>query len=273
MDGVQDILAYLSPSLTLGAQVERLGEQTWRLSIPPGPARRYRLAQLDDYGQASRRAFPWKPPFDLALQARASATELPGTWGFGLWNDPFGMGILGGGEKLRLPALPNTAWFFFASPPNYLSVRDDLPAQSGLATTFCAPRWPPLLLALATPGLPLLALPPAVRLLRRLARRIIRQDAVSLHIDPMDWHAYHLEWTIQHVNFQVDGKTILQTTTVPHSPLGLVLWVDNQYMAITPAGRVRYGTLPNPEPAWIEIRNLELSPPRRTALDKHPTTR
>jgi hypothetical protein len=58
------------------------------------------------------------------------------------------MAILKGTEMLRLPALPNTAWFFFASPPNYLSLRDDLPAQGALAAVFRSPRLPASLLVL-----------------------------------------------------------------------------------------------------------------------------
>jgi hypothetical protein len=105
------------------------------------------------------------------LYRRASQALSLGLWGMELWNDPFGMAILSGAEELRLPALPNAAWFFFASPPNYLSLRDDLPAQGGLAATFSAPNLPPPLLLPAGLALPLLALRPTTRWLRRLARR------------------------------------------------------------------------------------------------------
>src|SRR5512135_1952178 len=109
----------LKPRLSPDAQVISGGQAIWRLTIPPGSSQHYRLAQLDDYDALPRRAFSWEPPLSFALQARASARVIPGTWGFGLWNDPFGMGLLGGTNVLGLPALPNTAWFFFASPQNY----------------------------------------------------------------------------------------------------------------------------------------------------------
>ena len=253
-----DAPAGLQPSHTSGSKVEPTGQAAWHLEMPAGPRGKYRLAQLDNYGSLPRRLFPHRPPFRLSLQARASAEVIPGTWGFGLWNNPFGMAILRGVELLRLPALPNAAWFFFASPPNYLSLRDDLPAQGWLAATFRSPRWRPLVLALGAPALPLLAWATAARQLRRLGRRIVRQDAARLSLDPRDWHRYEMEWQPAKVRFWVDGELALETSAAPHGPLGLVIWVDNQYARLGPDGHVRFGTLANPEPAWIEIRGLEV---------------
>jgi hypothetical protein len=253
--------ARLRPNFTRGARVEQTSPEVWRLEIPAGPAGRYRLAQLDDYGRLPRRAFLWQPPLELALQARASQALPPGTWGLGLWNDPFGMAILSGAEVLRLPALPNAAWFFFASPPNYLSLRDDLPAQGGLAATFSAPNLPLPLLLPAGLALPLLALPPTTRWLRRLARRWVRQDATRLAIDPTQSHAYRLQWLAERVRLWVDEALVLETAAVPRGPLGLVLWVDNQYAALPPDGRLRFGTLANPQSAWLEISELRCGAP------------
>ena len=246
----------LRPHLTPGAAVQKMEHGGWRLEIPPGDKGEYRLAQLDDYSRLPRRDFAWRPGFRLQLQARASAAVLPGTWGFGLWNDPFSMGVLSGTGILRLPALPNAAWFFFASPPNYLSLRDDLPAQGNLAAVFRSPRVPPLLLALGAPLLAVCLVPPVMRLLRRWGRRVIRQDAVDIALDPTAWHTYALQWLPGYVHFLVDGETVLQSAVVPRGPLGLVLWVDNQYAALPPSGRLGYGTLPTPEGAWVEVREL-----------------
>ncbi len=126
-----------------GGQVDRLDAAGgWRLSLPPGPAGQYRWAQLDDYIPLPRRRFLWTPPVRLSLEARVSAPGLPGTWGFGFWNDPFQASLGLGGTARRLPALPNAAWFFYASPPNFLAFRDDLPAQGLLAATFRLPLLP-----------------------------------------------------------------------------------------------------------------------------------
>jgi hypothetical protein len=60
------------------------------------------------------------------------------------------------------------------------------------------------------------------------------------------------------VRFSQDGYELLSTNIVPHPPLSLVIWIDNQYVALPPAGRLRYGYLPNTEPAFMEIRQIEL---------------
>ncbi|HEX7973018.1 MAG TPA: hypothetical protein VF498_01295 [Anaerolineales bacterium] len=244
---------------TQGAKVVETGQGAWRLEIPTGSSRSYQVAQLDNSGSRPRRSFPSRPPFSMKLRARASSRAIPGTWGFGLWNDPFGMGIVSGAEALRLPALPNAAWFFFASPPSYLSLRDDLPAQGWLAATFRGPRRPLPWLILAAPTLPLIALPPTARLLRRLGRRLAVQDAALLPVDPTEWRRYELDWSADQVIFRVDDRIALQTGVVPRPPLGLVIWVDNQYAALEPNGRLRFGALPEPQPAWIEIEGLVVS--------------
>src|SRR5690606_30297459 len=101
-------------------------------SLPAGESGSYRLAQLDDYQGLPRGDFPHQPPFRLRLRARISGAQLPGTWGFGLWNEPLSAQFsFGSGRKL--PALPNAAWFFFASPENHLSLRNDLLGHGPLA--------------------------------------------------------------------------------------------------------------------------------------------
>lgn len=232
-----------------------------RLHVPPGPAGRYRLAQVDDYHHLPRARFPWKPPLRLSLEARVSHPEVLGTWGFGLWNDPFfAVGLGFGGTVRWLPALPNTAWFFHASPPNHLTLRDDLPAQGFLAAVFSSPRLPSLLLALGMPFLPLLLWRPAARAVRRLARTVVQEAAASLDLDPTQWHAYALEWRAKGVRFTVDGQAVLETPVSPRGPLGLVLWVDNQFAAFQPEGRLAFGTLACEEPAFLEIASLSVAP-------------
>ncbi|HNB51355.1 MAG TPA: hypothetical protein PK530_05410, partial [Anaerolineales bacterium] len=125
----------LSPAQTPGATVDFSETGRGHLVLLPGPPHRYRLAQGDDYYGLPRARFPWHPPVSFHVRARASHTVSPGTWGFGLWNDPMSLS-LGFGSGRKLPALPNTAWFFFASPENHLSLRGDLPANGALAGTF-----------------------------------------------------------------------------------------------------------------------------------------
>jgi hypothetical protein len=256
-DSADDLFG-LQPSLSGGGVIEARGPGVWRLGLPAG-AGAYRLAQLDDYRGRGREDFPHRSPFRLQLRARCSAAEIPGTWGFGLWNDPFSMGVGGAGPRLRLPALPNTAWFFFASRANYLSLRDDLPAAGGLAGTFRSPRLHPLLMAPGAAALPLLALPLAARWLRRMARPVVRQSAVDLRHDACAWHTYHLDWQADRARFLVDGSLVLETPLAPRGPLGVVIWIDNQYMALPPDGRMRFGVLDSRVEHWVEIADIDLS--------------
>ncbi len=247
----------LHPTATVEARVEEVEPGYWRLSIPAGPEGQYCLAQLDDYKGIKRKKFPWKPPFTITLQARASAPDMPGTWGFGLWNDPFSLSLGFGGGARRFPALPNTAWFFFASPPNYLSFRDDLPAVGALAAVFRSPYIPSFLLGLGALALPLMALRPIARLFRRLVRKIIKQDSVLQDHDPTEWHEYSIKWQKEQVSFFIDGEMILETLIVPQTPLGLVIWIDNQYATFPPSGKLGWGALENQD-NWIEIKNINI---------------
>jgi hypothetical protein len=246
----------LKPRSTSGASVNKI-ENGWQLYITEGRRGTYRLAQLDDYVVLSRRYFQHSPPWSMRLQARVSASNLPGTWGFGLWNDPFGFSIGFGRTEGRLPVLPNAAWFFYASPPNWLSFRDGIPAHGFFAGAIKSPRIPSLLLAPALIALPMLALRPFSRLLRRLTGKIILQDAATLSVDVTEWHEYSIDWLREILEFKIDGKTVLKTSISPRPPLGLVLWIDNQFAAWTPEGRLGYGTLDSPA-ASLEIRCVEI---------------
>jgi hypothetical protein len=244
------------------------GGAGWQLEIPPGPKGKYRLAQLDDYTVLPRSSFPWHPPLILRLRARVSAPDISGTWGFGLWNDPFSLSLGFGGGCRRFPALPNAAWFFFASPQSYLSFCDHQPAQGFLAQTFRSLQIPAPILALAALGLPLLAWPWMARRLRPLFRRVIAEDAFTLEtfqvlndlegLDVTRWHDYSLKWEIDRVTFRVDDQ-IFETAISPKPPLGLVIWIDNQYAAFPPDGRLSYGILANSQSAWLEIQSLALT--------------
>jgi len=213
----------LTSHATPGASIHQIA-CGWRLELPAGPGGSYRLAQLDDYTRRTRRHFPHRPPFTLELVARVSAETLPGTWGFGLWNDPFGLTFSPAGSMLRLPALPQAAWFFHASPPNWLSLQPGLPGEG---------------------------------FLHSLATGLVAQEGVELSVDPTQEHGYCLEWRSQGVLFSVDEQTVLETPLQPGAPLGLVTWIDNQFLAWRVDTWPNWGTLENP-PAWLEITSLSL---------------
>ena len=250
----------LSPRQAGAATLNRTSNG-WRLDLQARPQRSYGLAQLDDYARTPRNRLKHAPPWTFSVRARVSGLDLPGTWGFGLWNDPFGLSLgFGGGKPGRLPTLPQTAWFMHASKPNWLSLRDDperVPANGFFAGTFRSPRIPSVLLAPGLLALPLCAVRPISRVLRRLAARIIHQDAARVDLDAREWHEYSIQWLPDGCVFSVDGDMILHTACSPHRPLGLVIWIDNQFAAWTPEGRLGYGTLENPA-AWLEIENLSI---------------
>ncbi|MBE0699446.1 MAG: hypothetical protein IH586_21190 [Anaerolineaceae bacterium] len=248
----------LKPRQSGGGLVKEISAGLWRMEIPAGSAGAYRLAELDDHLHSARSRFPWQEPIQLELQARVSAADLPGTWGFGFWNNPFSANLGLSGMARSLPVLPNAAWFFYAGPPNYLAVRDTHPAAGFLAAIFSAPKIPSLALAPAGLVLPLLAVPPAARLLRRAARLLIGEDSTLVDVDPTQWHAYRLDWRKNQVRFFVDGREFFSTPVTPRGRLGLVIWIDNQYAAFPPSGKLCAGTSSNPDPAWLEVDQVQV---------------
>ena len=230
----------------------------WRLSIPSGEAGSYRLAQIDNYYGLKRSAFTGKAPQRLDLRARASSANSPGTWGFGLWNDPFALS-LGFGGRQQLPALPNAAWFFFASAENHLSFRDDLPGSGALAATFRSQPWQTGLFALALPLSPLMLWRKSAKLLRSWSSKVITQEAVTLSHDVVNWHRYSIIWEDRQVEFSIDEQIVFTSSASPYPSLGLVIWTDNQAAAWRPDGSFSYGSLASNEPQWVEVKDVQLS--------------
>jgi hypothetical protein len=225
----------------------------YRLTIPASSQNAYRLAQVDDYMHLPRRKFLRHTAWAISLSARVSSESLPGTWGFGLWNDPFGLSLGFGGNPFRLPALPNAIWFFHASAKNYLSFRSDKPAQGFLAQVFNSPRFDPLLFPAG------LIFPFSPKAARRLLSRVVDEESTTIRVDVTQWHTYRFEWSRERSAFWVDDVQALETPLSPHPPLGLVIWIDNQYAAFTPDGKLNWGLEKNPTEAWLEIENVELN--------------
>lgn len=228
------------------------------LAIPASNEDHYHLAQLDDYLHQKRNNFNWQPPVTLSLEARITNSNHRGTWGFGFWNDPFSAALGIGGSRMRLPVLPNCAWFFHASPASYLSFRDDLPANGSLAGVFSSLRFPGLFSLLALPVVPLLLLPPSARFLRKLASKIIHEDATQVQVNALEWQKYSIEWIDKKVAFKINGQLIFQTSISPKGRAGLVIWVDNQYAAFTPSGKLSMGKLHNASSTELWLRNIEI---------------
>jgi len=263
------INAQLKLRHTSDARVEEISGDSdhYRLSIPAGSSDSYRLAQLDDYAKLPRKRFPHHS-LELSLSARTSSNSIAGTWGFGLWNDPFGLSLGFGGSPFRLPVLPNAVWFFGASKQNYLSFRDasamppkndgsaqrEIAANGFLAQTFRSPRLHPRLMLAG------LALPFSRKITRQLLGKVIDEDGIALSVDVTQWHKYRLDWSMKRVLFEVDDVPVFESAVSPNPPLGEVIWIDNQYAAFTPDGKIAMGVLEGKE-EWLEIKDIEIKRP------------
>lgn len=232
-----------------------------RFMLTSGVPGRYRNAQMDDYSSLPRGKFLYQPPVSLRLWARVSSNNLPGTWGFGFWNDPFALGIGIKGSGFRLPTLPEAAWFFFGSTENDLSFSSASPANGLMASVFSSVRIPPIFLPLGLPALPFIGIRPAARMIRRLASRFIHEEFTRLEVDATQWHIYRLDWLADSVVFRVDDEVVASSDLPPRPPLGLVIWIDNQYAAFSADGSVHLGTQKNLTSAWLDIRDLTITTP------------
>ena len=66
-------------------------------------------------------------------------------------------------------------------------------------------------------------------------------------------HTYTIAWGAEQTRFLVDGAEVLQTPRSPAGPLGLVIWLDNQYAVVTPQGRFRGGLLTTEAEQWLDV--------------------
>ena len=53
-----------------------------------------------------------------------------------------------------------------------------------------------------------------------------------------DWHTYTIDWQINQVQLSIDQRIVLSTSRSPRGPMGFVAWIDNQYAAFTPEGKI-----------------------------------
>lgn len=225
----------------------------------PALEKGYADAQIDDYGLGSvngRHGYPWRPGVSMQIQAKFSHHQavLKGTAGFGFWNAPFG------DPTVRWPALPQAAWFFFGSKPNNLPLAPLGEAGQGWyaatldATTRVAKRLIPLS--------PFILVGNQFKSFRQAVwPRVQARLGISYAQIPesmAEWHSYRLDWLAGGCTFWVDGRLILQTSHTPQGPLGFVCWLDNQYMQVTPRGKVGWGTLAIDQAQRLEISELEI---------------
>lgn len=221
----------------------------------------YSNAQIDDYQTLKRRDFLWQPPLLMRITARFShpaATQgtlpsLSGTAGFGFWNDPFMM------TGMRMPTLPRALWFFYCSSDSDIQLAHNVPGWGWKAAVIDCLR--PFFLALL-PTAPVGVLLMRSRLLREYLWPIAQR---SMHVQeqlltqPMnEWHQYELVWCRDRVRFLIDSEPVFETDVAPRGPLGLVIWLDNQSMIVSPTGQIRSGLVSSDSVEVMEVRRLSV---------------
>ena len=91
-----------------------------------------------------------------------------------------------------------------------------------------------------------------------IGQRAIGVNETQVLVEMTEWHTYVIEWQEKTAHFIVDGNVVLSCNTPPKGPLGFVLWLDNQYMVVTPWGKFGYGLLDSPGEQWMEISELRI---------------
>jgi len=235
-----------------GGRLEQTADHI-RLTLPPTPKRAYADAQLDDTHGLRRSRFPDSPPVRMTLRARASHPAPAGTLGFGFWNDPFS---LAGGVL----AAPNSAWFFYASPPSDMALAEGVAGRGWKAATLNAGRLHPVILAPgAVAAVALTRIPGLGRPVMAAARRAIQaHEALLDDVRLTDWHTYELEWWDGLAVFRVDRVERLRSSAPPRGPLGFVAWMDNQYAIASREGKFGFGLCEVKEEQWLEVEGLRI---------------
>jgi hypothetical protein len=63
---------------------------------------------------------------------------------------------------------------------------------------------------------------------------------------------------VKRVVWYIDDAQVFESFVSPNPPLGVIIWIDNQYAAFTPDGRIAFGVLEGKE-EWLEIEDLIIS--------------
>ncbi len=227
------------------------------LTLPP--VKSYADAQLDDTQTLRRHALRWRPPLRFTVRARTSIPAPLGTFGFGLWNDPFSLYLGMGGAARKLPSAPQCAWFFYGSPPLDLPLAEGVPGSGWKAATLRFRNIPSLMLApVAAGGVMLASLPPLRRWALAQARRFYQAEERLLPMDPSQWHTYTIEWRLSSVGFFVNGVEMLRSMHPPLPPLGLVIWIDNQYAFASAEKGFGFGVLPLARGQALELETARI---------------
>ncbi|RPJ57115.1 MAG: glycosyl hydrolase family protein [Dehalococcoidia bacterium] len=135
------------------------------------------------------------------------------------------------------------------------------PGYGWKAATLDAIRWPFFALLPTAPlAVPLLNIDLLYRAFWPIGQRAIHVSESLVTASMTEWRTYTIDWQKKTARFSVDGQIVLDCNTPPRGPLGFVLWLDNQYMVVTPWGRFKYGLLDAPGQQWLEVGKVDIRP-------------
>ncbi len=208
----------------------------------------YSNAQLDDYHHLPRRDYPWQAPVRVALWAKVPVDAL-GTYGFGLWNAPYSP------LASPWPARPASAWFF-GNGRGDLAWTDRSAPTGFKAASLETRTWQALLIGMGAPLLLLLMKIPALYawLWPRLTPRL--RLAEQMLVRDGAWHHYEIDWQPDSVTWCIDGQVVHQTPFAPCQPMGLCIWIDNQWLAAGPRGRWGWGL--HSDTSILEVKEIRV---------------
>lgn len=192
-------------------------------------------------------------PAATSTSTHESGDILRGTAGFGFWNYPFSV-------RGDILLLPETVWFFYASPPSNMALVPGIPGWGWKAQVIHTLRPEALLASVPTAlttgwGRLTGNIRPAARWLQRLSGA----QEVLLDVEMTTWHTYVIEWHATEARFLVDGQCVLRAPRPPTRPLGFVAWLDNQYAVATPRGSLRFGSVTS-GPQWFDLDSVRIEP-------------
>lgn len=256
----------------LGAGSLEIADSVLRMGFALAQQGQYTDAQIDDYAERKRADFPWTPPLRMEVRSRSSHTSamptdtiettdithttvdgtiLRGTAGFGFWNYPFSV-------RGDLLMLPESIWFFYASPPSAMELVPGIPGYGWKAQVVHSMR-PAALASLLPTALTMgwARLTGQTQVAAPWLQRLSGTQEALLPVDMTTWHTYVIEWHDTEALFWVDDTQVLRVPNPPTRPLGFVAWLDNQYAIATPRGVLRFGTVAS-GPQWLDVDSIRI---------------
>lgn len=260
-------LTFTSSELNWGLDPERLSSVEGPLAVlqqRSGSRLRFTLVptdkgsnvQVDDYQHLARKAFLHRDRFDLQFKVRwywEEGDSPKGTSGVGFWNDPFMM------TGWRMPSLPQAIWLLCHDKRSRLNGSIEASGAGchgmsldgwSLPFVCCLPFW--LL------SLPLWLIPLCRRHFWSLMKRQLCFSDRRLDLDLRSWNHVRVCLKEKRVRFVVNGEEVLNSPYRSSKGLGLVIWMDNQFLIWNDRGWLSMGSHKIVNEQWMEVDEFQL---------------